>query len=148
MNSGEPGRAQRVLLRTATSIAARGWHVFPCAPGGKHPALQGSWPLLATTDPARIGRWWLRVPYNIGIACGPSGLVVIDTDLPTHGQPHDSARKPAPTGLEELARLCREHGQPFPAGTFTVRTPSGASTCTSRPPDGTLPGTRREGSAR
>jgi hypothetical protein len=60
------------------------------------------------------------IPYNIGIACGPSGLVVVDLDVPGHGEAgHD-----APTGADELARLSAEHGRAFPNGTFTVRTPS------------------------
>ena len=50
--------------------------MFPCAIGGKQPALRGNWQDLATTDPATIAGWWTRRPYNIGIACGPSGLVV------------------------------------------------------------------------
>jgi hypothetical protein len=54
--------------------------VFPCAPGGKRPALAGNWQHLATTDRARIRRWWTRMPYDIGIACGPSGPVIIDLD--------------------------------------------------------------------
>jgi hypothetical protein len=78
MNHYERTRAQPALLRMALSLAARGWHIFPCAPGGKHPALHDSWKQLATIDPARIGRWWRSIPYNIGIACGPSDLVVVE----------------------------------------------------------------------
>ena len=78
------------LLRSALSLAARGWHVFPCVPGGKRPALRGSWQDHATTEPARIRAWWSRSAYNIGIACGPSGLVVIDLDVP-----HDTGNSPA-----------------------------------------------------
>ena len=74
----------RTLLSSALSLAERGWHVFPCVPGGKRPALRGSWQDHATTEPARIRAWWSRAAYNIGIACGPSGLVVIDLDVP-HG---------------------------------------------------------------
>ena len=33
-----------VLLRSALSAAALGWHVFPCVPDGKRPALRGNWP--------------------------------------------------------------------------------------------------------
>ena len=86
------------LLNAALWCAARGWHVFPLRPGDKRPAFpdhkaedctgtdlrcrgghQG-WEPRATTDPGRIGRAWARTPYNIGIACGPSGLLVIDLD--------------------------------------------------------------------
>ena len=72
----------RTLMSSALSLAERGWHVFPCVPGGKRPALRGSWQDHATIEPVRIGAWWSRAAYNIGIACGPSGLVVIDLDVP------------------------------------------------------------------
>lgn len=125
MNAGDLAVVQRDLLRAALSLAARGWHVFPAAPGGKRPALRDSWQQLATTDTARIGRWWRRIPYNIAIACGPSGLVVLDLDVPGHGKPQPAqAQGPGPGGAEELARLCREHGEPVPDRTFTVTTPS------------------------
>jgi hypothetical protein len=113
------------LLRTALSLAARGWHVFPGVPGGKSPALRENWKQLATTDPARIGRWWRHRPYNICIACGPSGLVVLDLDVAGHGQADGDDCGTLATGAEELARICQEHGEPFPGGTFAVQTPSG-----------------------
>jgi Bifunctional DNA primase/polymerase, N-terminal len=127
MTRPQAGSLQQALLRMALSLAARGWHVFPCAPGSKHPALRESWQQLATTDTARIGRWWRYIPYNIGIASGPSGLVVIDLDLPGHGHARPCCTPAQGSGAEELARLCREHGQPFPDRTFTVTTPSGGS---------------------
>src|SRR5262245_30610328 len=74
------GRAEPGLLSSALAAADLGWHVFPCAPGSKRPALKDNWQGLATTDPGRIRSWWARQGYNIGIACGPSGLVVIDLD--------------------------------------------------------------------
>jgi hypothetical protein len=40
------------------------------------------WESRATTDPEQITRWWTAAPYNIGIATGPSGLVVVDCDIP------------------------------------------------------------------
>lgn len=110
-----------VLVRLALAMAARGWHVFPCAPGAKQPALRGNWQLQATTDPARIRRWWARQPYNIGIACGPSMLVVLDLDV-SHATP--APGKPG-EGTDTLAALCQQHGQPYPSGTYTVQTPSG-----------------------
>ena len=75
-------RADPALLRSALAAAMRGWHVFPCAADGKRPALRGNWQDLATTSPGQVRDWWTRAPYNIGIACGPSGLVVIDLDMP------------------------------------------------------------------
>lgn len=117
-------RADPVLLRSALALAARGWLVFPCAPGGKKPALRGNWQNLATTSPEQIRAWWARAPYNVGVACGPSGLVVIDLDLPHGEQP---GRLPASTanGMGALAALCARHGQPYPLPTYAVDTPSG-----------------------
>ena len=112
-------RGQADMLRSALELADRGWHVFPCALGGKQPALRGNWQNHATTDPDRIRAWWAGRAYNIGISCGPSGLVVVDLDVPKdHGRGQAS-------GVASLARLCRQSGQRFPLQTFTVATPSG-----------------------
>jgi hypothetical protein len=109
------------LMRAALACAERGWHVFPCTPGAKPPALRDTdWRQISTTDPAQIERWWTARPYNIGIDCGKSGLVVIDLDVPGHGAPAPGGQ---PTGRDELARLAREHGETIPT-TFAVATPS------------------------
>jgi hypothetical protein len=111
-------------LPAALSLAARGWHVFPCAIDAKRPALRGNWQDLATTDPAPIRRWWNDAPYNIGVSCGPSGLIVIDLDTPkTPVRPGGPSH--GRTGTHSLTDLCAAHGQPFPHTTFTVATPSG-----------------------
>ena len=119
------------LLWGATALAERGWRVFPCQPGGKRPALRADWERRATTDTGRIARCWAAGPYNIGVACGPSRLVVIDLDTPKPGQPkpaewaHDTGVN---DGADVLAALCEAEGQPWPAGeTFTVSTPSGGT---------------------
>src|SRR5579859_7342627 len=114
-----PGRA---LLRSALALTARGWHVFPCAPGGKRPALRGNWQEHATADPDQVHAWWARAPYNIGIACGPSSLAVIDLDIPHEGQPGDPPGGIAHGG-DALAALCGRHGQPCPLPTYAVDTP-------------------------
>ena len=64
----------------ALSLAAFGLYAFPCRARGKEPLTEhGS--KDATTDPDIIRAWWERLPdANIGIACGPSGIVVIDID--------------------------------------------------------------------
>ena len=121
------------LLRSALSLAERGWHVFPCVPGGKRPALRGSWQDHATTEPARIRVWWSRAAYNIGIACGPSGLVVIDLDIHHGEQPGDPT---AATGANVLTGLCEQHGQPYPLPTYAVDTPSGGTHLYYAAPDG------------
>ena len=109
------------LLRHALDLAARDWYVFPCSIGGKRPALPGNWQQLATTDRARIHRWWSCAPFNVGIACGPSGLVVIDLDIAKDGSDGTA------TGAESFRKLCTLHCQPYPNDTFTVRTPSGGT---------------------
>jgi hypothetical protein len=127
------------LMWAATALAERGWHVFPCAPGGKRPALREDWEHRATTDTARIARCWATGAFNIGIACGPSRLVVIDLDRPKPGQqpPPDWADEPGITdGADVLATLCERHRQPWPADTFTVRTASGGIHLYFTAPDG------------
>ena len=123
------GRAEPGPLSSALAAADAGWHVFPCAAGSKRPALRDNWQDLATTDRGRIRAWWARQPYNVGIACGPSGLVVIDLDV-ARDRPEGSDGRgldgPA-SGADALRGLCRVHGQRYPAGTYTVETPSGGS---------------------
>ena len=139
------GRGTAALLNAARWCAGRGWHVFPLRPGDKRPAFpdhkaedctgtdprcrgghQG-WEPRATTDPGRIGRAWARTPYNIGLACGPSGLLVIDLDTPKPGEvpPPEWALPGVTDGADVLAVLCERHGQPFPCETFMVRTRRG-----------------------
>jgi hypothetical protein len=121
---GGGSRAGSGLLSSALAAADLGWHVFPCAPGSKRPALKGNWQDLATTDPERIRSWWARQAYNIGIACGPSGLVVIDLDIESTRDAPGGPGGPA-SGAASLELLCRAHGQRYPAGTYTIDTPSG-----------------------
>jgi hypothetical protein len=121
-----PAPLRQALLRSALAAAMLGWHVFPCAPGGKRPALRQNWQDLATTAHDQICDWWARAPYNIGIACGPSRLVVIDLDMP-----HDTADNEedgvlfALSGADILSGLARQHGERYPGGTYIVDTPSG-----------------------
>jgi hypothetical protein len=69
------------MLRTVLQLAARGLHVFPCAPSAKTPACAHGC-RDATTDVITIQGWWREnAGYNIGIACGPaSNVFVIDID--------------------------------------------------------------------
>ena len=117
-------RAEPGLLSSALAAADLGWHVFPIAAGSKRPALRENWQDLATTDPDRIRSWWTRQDYNIGIACGPSGLVVVDLDVDTAAGAREGLDGPA-SGVVSLELLCRARGQRYPAGTYTVDTPSG-----------------------
>ena len=140
-----PDRVLTALQDAALWCAGRDWHVFPLRPGDKRPAFpdhkaarctgrdprchdghQG-WEPRATTDPGRIGRAWAATPYNIGIATGPSGLLVIDLDKPKPGEmpPPSWALPGIGDGADVLAELCQRHGQPFPFETFMVRTRRG-----------------------
>ncbi|WP_433868447.1 bifunctional DNA primase/polymerase [Saccharopolyspora sp. CA-218241] len=129
------------LRAWALCLAKQGWRVFPLRPGTKRPALHGhhgcpgtgvcrgghqGWEQRATSDSGRITRCWAQAPFNIGLACGPSGLVVLDCD-----QPKPDTKMPdgwntlgITTGEEVLTVLARRAGEPLPE-TYTVTTPSG-----------------------
>src|SRR5215472_4160033 len=111
------------LVSSALAAADLGWHVFPCSPGSKRPALRESWQDIATTDPDQIRSWWACEAYNIGIACGPSGLVVIDLDVDASRDAPEGPDGPR-SGAASLERLCQAHGQRYPHGTYSVDTPS------------------------
>ncbi|BCJ37585.1 hypothetical protein Athai_50880 [Actinocatenispora thailandica] len=108
-------------LNAALAAAQRGWRVFPLVPDAKRPAVRG-WEARATTDPDRIRRCWIAGPYGVGVACGPSGLLVVDLDMPKTGEHTGS---PGATGADVLARLAAQHGQPYPDSTYAVATGSG-----------------------
>jgi hypothetical protein len=145
------------LLSAALGLAARGWYVFPLHPGSKIPAFPGhpadrcdrtdtrcrdghtGWEPRATLDPARIRRAWTARPYGIGIACGPSGLLVLDLDTPKPGDPPRPAGWDLPgvhDGSDAFAVVCERAGQPVPAETYTVRTGRGGTHLYYRQPDG------------
>lgn len=73
------------FLEHALSYATRGWRVFPVKPRDKIPITQHGFQ-DATTDVASIRGWWCKWPHaNIGLACGTSGLTVVDLD-PRNGK--------------------------------------------------------------
>ncbi|MCI3152942.1 DNA primase [Streptomyces sp. GB4-14] len=124
----------RHLLCAALDAAERGWAVLPLRPGDKRPALHGEdvcpgigdcvgghrkWEERATIDPDRIRRAWGELPFNVGIATGPSGLVVVDLDMPKRKSSTDT-----PSGVTTFTALCERAGQVVPT-TRTVRTASG-----------------------
>jgi Bifunctional DNA primase/polymerase, N-terminal len=135
------------FLPVALAAAQRGWYVFPLRPNDKRPAFPdhtvdrctGSdarcraagrhvgWQARATVDPDRIRRGWATAPYGVGISCGPSGLVVLDLDMPKPGQtpPPQWTADGITDGGDVFAVLCERAGQPFPGDTYTVRTGRG-----------------------
>ncbi|OKI16029.1 hypothetical protein A6A25_41305 [Saccharothrix sp. CB00851] len=86
-----------------------------------------------------IERCWSAGPFNIGIATGPSGLVVIDLD--TRKTPDDVPkdgwnRRGIVDGHDVFAAVCQEAGQPVPWETRTVRTARGGTHLYFRTPSG------------
>lgn len=70
------------LLDAATAYARQGWPVLPLLPRDKRPASRHGLH-DATTDEARVARWWQRHPdHNIGLATGRL-FDVIDIDTNT-----------------------------------------------------------------
>lgn len=110
------------LLTAALAAAERGWPVFPVAPRGRRPAVK-QWGQVATTDPDVLAAFWNERPYNIGIATGPAGLVVLDLDdAHAHGNPTASAPQ---HGQDVLTELATHADTSPPTETYTVHTPSG-----------------------
>lgn len=71
------------MLTAALAAQARGFHIFPVAVGQKVPhRLAGQWGETATSDLGRIVYFWTQVDpqANVGIACKPSRLLVVDLD--------------------------------------------------------------------
>jgi archaellum biogenesis ATPase FlaH len=65
----------------ALHLASLGMKIIPLKPGLKTPADSG-WLEQATSDSQLIKRWFeTRVNMNYGIACGQSGLLVVDLDI-------------------------------------------------------------------
>ncbi|MBQ1118647.1 bifunctional DNA primase/polymerase [Streptomyces sp. B15] len=129
-----PPTCNLALLAWALEATRRGWHVIPLRPGDKRPAghadkyCPGTGRCAdghktpeqrATTDQDLVTVAWSWQPYNIGIATGPSGLLVVDLDTCK-----DTDDEGAPDGANCFLALCERAGQPYPA-TFRVRTPSG-----------------------
>ncbi|WP_326626647.1 bifunctional DNA primase/polymerase [Nonomuraea fuscirosea] len=113
---------------TALGAAARGWPVFPIAVGDKAPPRGFTdWESRATRDPERIRAWWRHAPFNVGIATGPAGLVVIDLDTPKPGQrpPREWDLPGVIDGADVFALLCQRAGVPIEWETLQVRTRRG-----------------------
>jgi bifunctional DNA primase/polymerase-like protein len=139
-------RTHDQLVAAAIAATERGWHVFPLRRGNKEPALHGADRCTRTGD-CRDGHrtpeqravatlsdqdrnLWRTKGWNVAIATGPSGLLVVDLDVP---KPDD---KPRPDvwnlpgindGWDVFVAVCEQAGQPVPWDTYTVRTTSGGT---------------------
>jgi len=92
-----PSAATPIMVTFALEYARRGWYVFPlhsvnpdtkrctcgdqkCERTAKHPRTKHGVD-DATIDATKISKWWKTWPNaNIGLACGKSGVVVVDVD--------------------------------------------------------------------
>jgi hypothetical protein len=141
-----PVRIHDQLVTAAVAATERGWHVFPLRAGSKHPALHGAQRCTRQGDcrdghrtpeqraiavlADRDRNLWRTKGWNVAIATGPSGLLVVDLDVPKDDD------KPRPDawnlpgindGVDVFAAVCEQAGHPVPWDTFTVRTPSGGT---------------------
>jgi hypothetical protein len=97
MTSPAPSPTTPLMVTFALEYARHGWHVFPlhsvhpetkrctcgdqkCERTAKHPRTKHGVD-DATIDATKISKWWKIWPSaNIGLACGKSGIVVVDVD--------------------------------------------------------------------
>lgn len=94
------------------AAAKRGWRVFPLRPRSKLPAVD-RWEERATCDVERLRAYWESHPNaGYGIACGPSGLLVVDLD-----------GKGGANGPGEWFKLRDTHSDPA-SGTYMVVSPN------------------------
>lgn len=134
------------LLAWALDAARRDWHVIPLRPGDKRPAghaekyCPGTGRCAdghktpeerATTDHDLLVAAWTHQPYNVGIATGPSGLLVVDLDTLKPQEP-----KGTPDGVANFAALCERSEQAIPT-TYRVRTARGGEHLYFTQPPGT-----------
>lgn len=91
--------AETELGKAALVYAKRGWYVFPLKPRDKPPLTSRGFHSARNTL-EDVGSWWRETPQaNIGLAPGPSGLIVFDIDSPTA---EDVAKQMGLLGLETL----------------------------------------------
>ncbi|HEX8026065.1 MAG TPA: bifunctional DNA primase/polymerase [Candidatus Limnocylindrales bacterium] len=129
---------------SAVALARLDLAVFPCGtPTPGHPHPPGSkgdcprckaekaprrgweWGDRNSSDPDEVAAGWPADDPNIGVACKPSGLLVVDLD-----QHHPDA-----DGIEAFQQLCEAREVEWPR-TFTVRTSSGGCHLYYRAPAG------------
>lgn len=126
------------LTRWALHCAEQDWRIFPLRPQAKRPALHGhrsclttgpcrdghrGWEQRATTDRTVLERCWEYGMFNIGVATGPSGLVVVDCDQPGPDEQPPPEWAGSRDGWDVLHALAAAAGEQVP-DTYTVRNPS------------------------
>lgn len=126
------------MLQHALNAIRQGFHIFPVAAGQKVPhRLAGNWGETSTNDLKTVVDFWTYVDpnANIGVACKPSQLLVVDLDRAKKewalkgtewGHLH-AAYGPLVHGedLFDEMRFQLGTGDEDPYGTYVVRTGSG-----------------------
>lgn len=124
------------MLKAALAAQQRGFWIFPVARGAKvpHPAA-GQWGETATNDINRIIYFWTQVDprANIGIACKPSQLLVIDLDKAkedwklrgTRWEHMHSVYGPRVDGVDVFDEMRYSLADEYPPSTYSVGTGSG-----------------------
>lgn len=135
------------MLEHAVRAASMGLYVFPVEPGEKLPALlepgqpwRIKWGAYATRSLPKVIDYWTTWPdANVGVACKPSNLLVIDCDMPKTGEEmwgsrfeelYDVIRDPMSVdGTEALRLICTRLGQDYDElwQTYTVTTGRGGA---------------------
>jgi hypothetical protein len=112
------------MTAAALELAKRGFCVFPLVANGKTPATLHGYQDASADERRAADLWRRRTDANIGIACGASGLVVIDVDV-----------KRQVDGWDSLTAAMDRLGQ-LPGPTRMASTPSGGAHLYFRAPEG------------
>src|SRR5882757_7859842 len=137
------------MLAAALAAAELGFHVFPIRPNSKKPPAFHSqqrcprtsicrtghqtWEQRAMVDPDQIRWYWTSNRYagcNIGIATGPSNLVVVDLDTRKSlddGPPEGWNRERVVDGHDVFTLVCEQARHPVPWETRAVTSPRGGT---------------------
>jgi len=111
-------------LEWALLHAKKGWFVIPIVPREKRPLIS-DWQKRATTNPLQIRAWWEENPNaNIGIACEPSNIFILDLDV-AKGENSPARYRGFNSGYEVFKQVCADKQIEFPPATYSVVTPSG-----------------------
>lgn len=134
-------------LPAALKALSQGFTIFPVEPGEKTPhrlyphrpkedaPWTIKWSEVATSDINKVVEWWTWSPEaNVGVAAKPSGILVVDCDMPKHeyqlkGTPYAYLHErwgPLVDGTDVLRAVCERYGGDWDALYNTYRV------CTTR----------------
>ncbi|WP_443073357.1 bifunctional DNA primase/polymerase [Streptomyces sp. NBC_01451] len=133
------------LISYALQARARGFHIFPVEPYEKTPHRLSPgqpytlrWGEAATNDVGRIIDYWTRWPdSNIGVACKPSRILVVDCDIPKreyalagtqYAGLHDTFGSLV-DGTDVFRHVCESLGQSWREAYDTYRVCTGSLGC-------------------